>query len=165
MVCRLILRRGRDGSPARAAVAGLRGSLAGVDGWLGASGRGRDDHDPAERFEDLISPRPAPGQPEPSSPAAPAESGGDVQHPEPQQLGFDDGQVAGQREQPEPGGQVGGNGHQLQPGLVDLEFSRRESAEAAVSGGPDPVLHAGVSAVPGLEEPELPGNGVVAKAW
>jgi hypothetical protein len=64
-------------------------------------------------------PGPVARQPEPASPATAAEPGGDVQHLEPQQLRLDDGQVTGQGEQPQPGGQIGGDRDELQPGLVD----------------------------------------------
>jgi hypothetical protein len=43
----------------------------------------------------------------------------EVQHPEPQQLGFGGGEVAGQGEQPQPGGQISSDGDDLEPGLVD----------------------------------------------
>src|SRR5215211_7483050 len=99
------------------------------DGFLGwwqaampGSGGCCDDHDPMECLEDLVCPWPVAGQPEPLSAAAAAELGGDVQHPEPQQLGLNDSHLASQGEQPEPGGQVGGDRHDLQPCLVDLEL-------------------------------------------
>ena len=63
-------------------------------------------------------------------------------------------------EQAQPGGQVGGEGDDLQPGLVDRELAGREPAEAGVFGVPDPVLDAGVGAVPGFEERQLPDPGV-----
>ena len=90
-----------------------------VDGRRLASGGSGNDHDPAERLDDLVGPRPAAGQPELSAPAAADEAGGDVQHPKPQRLGFGGGQVAVEGEQPQPGGQIGGHGDDLQPGLVD----------------------------------------------
>src|SRR4029453_1333804 len=85
-------------------------------GARGSGGCG-DDHDPMERFEDLAGPGPVGGQPAPGAPAPAAEPGGDVQHLEPQQLRLDDGQVTGQGEQPQPGGQIGGDRGELQPGL------------------------------------------------
>ena len=60
-----------------------------------------------------------PGSPEVSAPAAADEAGGDVQHPEPQRLGLGVGHVAVESEQPQSGGQIGGHGDDLQPGLVD----------------------------------------------
>ena len=81
-----------------------------------------------ERFQDLAGPGPVAVQPEPAPPATAAESGGNVQHVEPQQLRLNDGQVTGQGEQPQPGGQVGGEGDELQPGLVDGVLPGREPA-------------------------------------
>ena len=59
-------------------------------------------------LEDLLGPGPVLWEPAPSS--ASAEAGGDVQHPKPQQLGLYADQVASGSDQPEPGGQVGGDG-------------------------------------------------------
>ena len=110
---------GRGGLPAGAPGRFSDVSQAVVDGRRLASGGCGDDHDPAERLDDLVGPRPAAGQPEVSAPAAADEAGGDVQHPEPQRLGFGGGHVAVEGEQPQPGGQIGGHGDDLQPGLVD----------------------------------------------
>src|SRR5215218_7703553 len=71
-----------------------------ADSWTRGSGGCGDDHDPVERRNDLVGPGPVAGQPEPASSATAAESGGNVQHVEPQQLALDDGQVTGQGEQP-----------------------------------------------------------------
>jgi hypothetical protein len=88
-----------------------------------------------------------------------------VQHPEPQQLGLGDGEVTGKGKQPEPGGQVGGDRHEWQPGGVDGVLAGREAAEPGVFGGFDAVFDPGVGAVPGLQERQLPGGVLVAKAW
>ena len=90
-----------------------------MDGCRHGSGGCGDDHDPAERFDDLVGPGPAAGQSEVPAPAAADEACGDMQHPEPQPLGFGGGQVSVEGEQPQPGGQIGGNGDDVQPGLID----------------------------------------------
>src|SRR5215210_2686235 len=51
---------------------------------------------PTERLDDSGGPGPVAGQPEPSAPSAPGDSGGDVQHAEPQQFRFCGGQVTTQ---------------------------------------------------------------------
>ena len=84
---------GRDGLPAVAPGRLSDVSQAAVDGRRLASDGCGDDHDPAERLDDLVGPRPAAGQPEVSAPAAADEEGGDVQHPEPQCLGLGGRQV------------------------------------------------------------------------
>ena len=66
-----------------------------MDGRRHGSGGCGDDHDPAERLDDLIGPRPAAGQSEVSAPAAADEAGGDVQHLEPQPFRLGGGQVTG----------------------------------------------------------------------
>jgi hypothetical protein len=55
----------------------------------------------------------------PASGAA-GQPGRDVQQPVAQGFGFGCGQLSGQGEQPQPGGQVGGDRGGGQPGLVDL---------------------------------------------
>src|SRR5215204_3242741 len=69
-------------------------------------------------------------------------------------------EIAIQGEQPQPGGQVGSNGGDLQPGVIDLVVAGWEAAEPAVLGILDPVLDPGVGAMPRLQEGELPGLGV-----
>jgi hypothetical protein len=54
-----------------------------------------------------------------SASAAAGEAGGHLQHPEPERLGLGGGEVAVEGEQPQPGGQVGSHGDDLQPGLVN----------------------------------------------
>ena len=87
-----------------------------VDLGLGGCG---DDHDPAERLDDLIGPPPVPWQAEVSASAAAGEAGGYVQHLEPERLGLGGGEVTVEGEQPQPGGQIGSHGDYLQPGLID----------------------------------------------
>src|SRR5215216_6333070 len=110
---------GRGGFPAGAPGRFSDVSQAVVDGRRLASGGCGDDHDPAERLDDLIGPRPVAGQVEVSAPTAAGEAGGHVQHLEPERLGFGGGEVTVEGEQPQPGGQVGSYGDDLQPGLVD----------------------------------------------
>ena len=57
-----------------------------------------------------------------------------------------------QGEQPQPGGQVGGDRGDLDPDLVDRVLPGREPAQAGVLGDPDAVLDAGVGTVPGFQE-------------
>ena len=83
-----------------------------------------------------------------------------MQHLVAQGFGFGGGQVTGQGEQAEPGDEVGGDRRDLGPGLVDRELAGGEPAQAGVFGVPDSVFDAGVGAVPGLKEAELPGSGV-----
>ena len=109
------------------------------------------------------------GQAEAAASAAAGEAGGDVQHPEPQRLRLGGGEVTVEGEQPQPGGQVGGDGGDLQPGLVDGVLPGREPAQAGVFGGLDPVLDPGVGPVPGFQErqlsdPGVGGEGLVAPA-
>src|SRR4051794_11662676 len=59
-----------------------------------------------------------------------------------------------------PGGQVGGDLGEHQPGLLDRELSRWEAPEPGVFGVPDPVLDPGVGTVPGFEERQLAALGV-----
>jgi hypothetical protein len=132
-----------------------------VVGWW-ASGLGGcgDDHDPVECLGDLIDPWPVAGQAEVSASAAAGEAGGDVQHLEPKRLGLGGGEVTVEGEQPQPGGQIGGHGDDLQPGLVDGVLPGRKSAQAGVFGGLDAVLDSGVAAVPCFQERQLPDPGV-----
>lgn len=89
-----------------------------------------------------------------------AESDGDVQHPEPQELGLNDSHRTGQCEQPKPGCQFGGDRHDLQPSLVSLELPRWKWAEAGVFGMLDAVLNASVGTVPGVPKHHLLSGGV-----
>jgi len=128
-----------------------------VDLGLGGCG---DDHDPAERLDDLIGPRPVPGQAEASASAAAGEASGPVQHLEPERLGLGGGEVTVEGQQPQPGGQIGSHGDYLQPGLVDGVLPQWEPAQAGVFGGLDPVLDPGVGPVSGFQERELSDQGV-----
>ena len=83
-----------------------------------------------------------------------------MQEPVAQRLRLTRLEGVGEGEQAQPGGQVGGDRDDLEPGLVDGELAGREPAQPGVFGVPDPVLDAGVGAVPGFEERQLPDRGV-----
>lgn len=83
-----------------------------------------------------------------------------MQEPVAQRFGFAVAQRRGEGEQPQPAGEVGGEGDEGQPCAVDAVFPRGEPAQAAVFGDPDAVFNAGVGPVPGFQERDLPGGGV-----
>jgi len=93
--------------------------------------------------------------------AAAGESGGDVQQAVAQRLRFGDGDrglVCEQRGLG-PGDQVDRGQRACQPRLVDRELPGWEMADAGVFPAADPVLDAGVGAVPGIEPVVLPDRG------
>src|SRR5215469_3840944 len=122
-----------------AVVSGLRDRVAGAEGQAGcgiaemlaetetiAAAHGHDSGIRRRR-------RRAPG----------ASRAGVWRNPAAQRLGLtrrQDGGLAGTSEQPGPGDEVGGDLDKRETGLVDLEFSGRESAQAGVLGVPDAVL-------------------------
>src|ERR671913_230129 len=105
----MILVLGAPGWPGGAPRAGVRGFLV-VGGWrVGLVNPSGEGGDLGGRSNDLVDPRPRVGQPEMPSPAGPGESGRDVQHPVAEQLRLGFGEVAREGEEPEPGGEVGGD--------------------------------------------------------
>jgi hypothetical protein len=141
---------GKDRSPGGAPVRVSDWSLGRRVGGIAGSGGRRNDHDPAERLDDPVSPGPAGRETESSEAAATGESGRNVQDPESQQLRFGVGEVAVEGEELQPGDQVGGDRGKLDPGLVDRVFPGWEPAESGFLGGLDAFLNPGMGAVPGL---------------
>jgi hypothetical protein len=83
-------------------------------------GRGWQGNNLGERGDDCLGPGPVFEDLQLSLSAAAGEPSRDREHPEPQQFRLREGEVAGQGDEPEPGGEVGGDRDDLQPGLVDL---------------------------------------------
>ena len=102
-----------------------------------------------------------------SPPSAAGRLGGDVEHPEPEQLRFRlrQGGVVVQGQELEPAGEVGGQRGDLGPDGVDLEVARREPAQTGVFGDPDPVLDPSVGPVAASRWPSCPVVVLVTKAW
>ena len=91
-----------------------------------------------------------------------------MQEPVAEGLGFGPVQVGFvvQEHRLRQGEQVRGDQGELDPNLVDVGGPGGQVPDAGVLAGPDAVFDAGVSAVPGIEERQLPGAGVlVVKAW
>jgi hypothetical protein len=119
----------------------------------GSGGRLWQGCDSGERGGDFCCPGPGFGGAESGLSGGAGDSGGDVQEPVAQRLGFSGGQGAVEEEQLGPGEQVDGGEGELQPGGVDGEDTGREPAEAGVLAGADAVSDAGVAAVAGFEGP------------
>jgi hypothetical protein len=132
------------------------------------SARRRDRCDLGECGGQRLGPGPGGGDAESSASLAVGEPCRDVQQSVAQRLGFGLGQVAGQCQEAEPGGQVGGDRDQQGPGLVDLELPGGEPSEPGVFGVPDAVLDAAWArcrASRNASCPPEPGGVFVATAW
>jgi hypothetical protein len=133
---------------------------------LSWSGRGSEGECGVERGGKFVRPWPRFGDFDLSFALAADDPGGGVQQPVAQGLGFGPGEVAAQAEQAEPAEQFGSDHRGDTPGGVDRHADRWEVLEAGVLAGADAVLDAGVGAVAGFEEVELPATGVlVASSW
>src|SRR4051812_22970260 len=84
---------------------------------------GRGGGDLGERGDDVVDPGPGVRQPQMYTSATMGEPGRDVQHPVAQQLRLRRRKIASEREKTKPGDQVGGDGGELDPDLVDLVFA------------------------------------------
>ena len=68
-------------------------------------------------------------------------------------------------EQPQPGGQVGGDGDDLQPGLIDGVLPGREPAQAGVFGGRIRSSTRAWARCRASRNASCPTRVLVAKAW
>ena len=88
------------------------------------------------------------------------QAGGDVEEPVAQGLRFAEGErssVADAAQQAGPGGQVGRDHGQRQPGLVDRELPRREPAQAG-------VLHAAEGSAQVAQHPAVDPDDAAVEA-
>ncbi len=115
-----------------------------------SQGRGIKPGTVHEDGDDRGGPWPGFGDAWATSAAAVRESRRRVQEPVAQCFGFaagKDGCVAGAAQQTCPGGQVGRDLGEYQPGLVDVELPGGEPAQAGGFGVSDPVFDPGVGSV------------------
>jgi hypothetical protein len=116
---------------------GRRGVLAGCQGVEPGDGGG-----------DLSGPGPSAGDLQPDAAAAAGDPAGSGVEAQPQALWFPAAGRAVQGEHGHPGGQLAGQGDDLDPDLVLVVAVQGEVAQAGVFRAADPVLAPGAAAVP-----------------
>ncbi len=135
------------GSPGGCVVGGRSGS-----GWL------RDRGDVREHGDDCGGPWPGLRNPQSAPTSTVGDPGRDVEESVTHGFRLATGEnlrVADTAQQPGPGGQVGRDHRQREPGLVDVELPGREPAQTRVLGVPDAVLDPRVRPVACFEERDL----------